>query len=80
MKNIKSFAQAKQTMQAAIGVALVMLATAARAQGSGLTPPDVSTITAFILGCVAVVAAIGVATLGVRATVACYTWVRAAIK
>lgn len=47
---------------------------------TGITPPDTSSIVTFIVGCVAAVAAIGVATLGVKATVACYTWVRSAIK
>lgn len=71
--------QAKQALQAGIAIGLLVLASAARAAGE-LTPPDTSTIAAFILACVAAVAAIGVATLSVRATVACYTWVRAAIK
>jgi len=80
MQSIKKFSQQKQVLRGAIAVALVMLAASARADTTGLTPPDVSQIAAFILACVAAVAAIGVATLSVKATVACYTWVRSAIK
>lgn len=75
---ISKMGQSKQAVQAAIAVAFLALAGAARADG--LTPPDTSSIATFILACVAAVAAIGVATLSVKATVACYSWVRAAIK
>ena len=69
----------KQSLATAVAMGVVLMAGAAQAAGE-LTPPDTSTIAAFILACVAAVAAIGVATLSVKATVACYTWVRAAIK
>ncbi|MCY0852698.1 major capsid protein [Cupriavidus sp. D39] len=61
-------------------VAGVAAGGAVAAHADGITPPDTSSIVTFIVGCVAAVAAIGVATLGVKATVACYTWVRSAIK
>ncbi|WP_181004951.1 major capsid protein [Ralstonia pickettii] len=63
----------------AAGAVAVSGMAAAQTAGTG-TPIDLSQVIAAIAVGVAAIATIGVAVLGVRASVATYSWVRQAIK
>ena len=67
----------------AVGAGVLAASAASHAQTSGAgtgTPIDLSQVIAAIAVGVAAIATIGVAVLGVRASVATYSWGRQAIK